>query len=221
MTSPSVQLRRKPRQSRAKQTQQALLDSVVRLLQQQAPAQLTIREITELAGVGLGTFYEYFAQKEDLLAWVIHQQIIQHAEALRSYTQPPLQLSTTGDICSDILTLLRFQLDRIRSEQRLWASVFLLERSLSSEQAYQKHYQLMLDSWQQILSRYTPETRERLRCAENLHRISYGFISQTLLIQPTFQDWPQLQADIELAIQPFLARLISTKSDQNTRKSKL
>ena len=49
MTSPSVQLRRKPRQSRAKQTQQALLDSVVRLLQQQSPAQLTIREITELA----------------------------------------------------------------------------------------------------------------------------------------------------------------------------
>ena len=119
MTSPSVQLRRKPHQSRAKQTQQALLDSVVRLLQQQTPAQLTIREITELAGVGLGTFYEYFAQKEDLLAWVIHQQIIQHVEALRSYTQPPPQLSTTGDICSDIQALLCFQLDRIRSEQRL------------------------------------------------------------------------------------------------------
>ncbi|MEW9149686.1 hypothetical protein AB2762_02715 [Acinetobacter indicus] len=64
--------------------------------------------------------------------------------------QPPPQLSTTGDICSDIQALLCFQLDRIRSEQRLWASVPLLERSLSSEQAYQKHYQLMLDSWRRI-----------------------------------------------------------------------
>ncbi len=68
MKNSEVQVRRKPRQSRAKLTQEALQESFVRLLHERSAAEITIREITNLAGVGLGTFYEYFAKKEDLLA---------------------------------------------------------------------------------------------------------------------------------------------------------
>ncbi|MEW9149687.1 hypothetical protein AB2762_02720 [Acinetobacter indicus] len=64
MTSPSVQLRRKPRQSRAKQTQQALLDGVVRLLQQQSPAQLTIREIPNWPGSVWAPFMNTLPRKK-------------------------------------------------------------------------------------------------------------------------------------------------------------
>ena len=87
MKNPEIQVRRRPRQSRAKLTQEALQESFVRLLHERYAHEITIREITDVAGVGLGTFYEYFSKKEDLVALTIHQHVKTNAEQLKSYAQ--------------------------------------------------------------------------------------------------------------------------------------
>ena len=197
-------MRRKPRQSRAKLTQEALQESFVRLLHERSAAEITIREITNLAGVGLGTFYEYFAKKEDLLALTIHLQVKQHAEHLKSYAQQQLELSTVVEINRYIATIIQFQLQQIQAQQWLWAQTFLLEQQVSHIETYQKSYSMMLQMWQQIFAPVIHNAELQLRLALNLHRISYGFISQSLLINPHFQDWDALHTDISLAIQPFL-----------------
>ena len=197
-------MRRKPRQSRAKLTQEALQESFVRLLHERSTAEITIREITNLAGVGLGTFYEYFAKKEDLLALTIHLQVKQHAERLKSYAQQQLELSTVVEINRYIATIIQFQLQQIQAQQWLWAQTFLLERQVSHIETYQKSYSMMLQMWQQIFAPVIHNAEQQLHLALNLHRISYGFISQSLLINPHFQDWDALHTDISLAIQPFL-----------------
>ena len=197
-------MRRKPRQSRAKLTQEALQESFVRLLHERSAAEITIREITNLAGVGLGTFYEYFAKKEDLLALTIHLQVKQHAERLKSYAQQQLELSTVVEINRYIATIIQFQLQQIQAQQWLWAQTFLLERQVSHIETYQKSYSMMLQMWQQIFAPVIHNAEQQLHLALNLHRISYGFISQSLLINPHFQDWDALHTDISLAIQPFL-----------------
>ncbi|NWK51623.1 MULTISPECIES: TetR/AcrR family transcriptional regulator [unclassified Acinetobacter] len=204
MKNSEVQVRRKPRQSRAKLTQEALQESFVRLLHERSAAEITIREITNLAGVGLGTFYEYFAKKEDLLALTIHLQVKQHAEHLKSYAQQQLELSTVVEINRYIATIIQFQLQQIQAQQWLWAQTFLLERQVSHIETYQKSYSMMLQMWQQIFAPVIHNAELQLRLALNLHRISYGFISQSLLINPHFQDWGTLYTDISLAIQPFL-----------------
>ncbi|MEN8427957.1 MULTISPECIES: TetR/AcrR family transcriptional regulator [Acinetobacter] len=204
MKNSEVQVRRKPRQSRAKLTQEALQESFVRLLHERSAAEITIREITDLAGVGLGTFYEYFAKKEDLLALTIHLQVKQHAERLKSYAQQQLELSTVVEINRYIATIIQFQLQQIQAQQWLWAQTFLLERQVSHIETYQKSYSMMLQMWQQIFAPVIHNAELQLRLALNLHRISYGFISQSLLINPHFQDWGTLYTDISLAIQPFL-----------------
>ena len=205
MKNSEVQVRRKPRQSRAKLTQEALQESFVRLLHERSAAEITIREITNLAGVGLGTFYEYFAKKEDLLALTIHLQVKQHAERLKSYAQQQLELSTVVEINRYIATIIQFQLQQIQAQQWLWAQTFLLEQQVSHIETYQKSYSMMLQMWQQIFAPVIHNAEQQLRLALNLHRISYGFISQSLLINPHFQDWGTLYTDISLAIQPFLA----------------
>ena len=197
-------MRRKPRQSRAKLTQEALQESFVRLLHERSAAEITIREITNLAGVGLGTFYEYFAKKEDLLALTIHLQVKQHAERLKSYAQQQLELSAVVEINRYIATIIQFQLQQIQAQQWLWAQTFLLEQQVSHIETYQKSYSMMLQMWQQIFAPVIHNAEQQLRLALNLHRISYGFISQSLLINPHFQDWDALHTDISLAIQPFL-----------------
>ena len=205
MKNSEVQVRRKPRQSRAKLTQEALQESFVRLLHERSTAEITIREITNLAGVGLGTFYEYFAKKEDLLALTIHLQVKQHAERLKSYAQQQLELSTVVEINRYIATIIQFQLQQIQAQQWLWAQTFLLEQQVSHIETYQKSYSMMLQMWQQIFAPVIHNAEQQLRLALNLHRISYGFISQSLLINPHFQDWDALHTDISLATQPFLA----------------
>ena len=204
MKNSEVQVRRKPRQSRAKLTQEALQESFVRLLHERSAAEITIREITDLAGVGLGTFYEYFAKKEDLLALTIHLQVKQHAEHLKSYAQQQLELSAVVEINRYIATIIQFQLQQIQAQQWLWAQTFLLEQQVSHIETYQKSYSMMLQMWQQIFAPVIHNAELQLRLALNLHRISYGFISQSLLINPHFQDWDALHTDISLAIQPFL-----------------
>ncbi len=197
-------MRRKPRQSRAKLTQEALQESFVRLLHERSATEITIREITDLAGVGLDTFYEYFAKKEDLLALTIHLQVKQHAERLKSYAQQQLELSAVVEINRYIATIIQFQLQQIQAQQWLWAQTFLLEQQVSHIETYQKSYSMMLQMWQQIFAPVIHNAEQQLRLALNLHRISYGFISQSLLINPHFQDWDALHTDISLAIQPFL-----------------
>ena len=83
MALASINVRRKPRQSRARITQEALMESFVQLLHECTAHEITIREITDLAGVGLGTFYEYFSKQAAVIALVIHQHVRDNAERLK------------------------------------------------------------------------------------------------------------------------------------------
>ena len=195
----SIKVRRKPQQSRAKMTQAALVESFVRLLKEKPSADITIREMTELAGVGLGTFYEYFSQKEDLIALTIHQYVKSNAKQLKQQaelwrTERDQKQLTLAQLKQLVKYLLRFQIRQIQAKQQIWAQLFLLERQISSPNAYQKHYQLMIDVWDQALNCYTHNPAQNLSL--NIHRISYGFISQSLLVNPDFHHWDQLAQEI-------------------------
>lgn len=200
MKNPAIQIRRKPRQSRAKLTQEALQESFVRLLHERPANQITIREITELAGVGLGTFYEYFSKKEDLIALTIHLHVKQNAESLKTYAQSLIQLSTDLSLPDYLQQVIHFQIEQIQAQQFLWSQVFLLERQISDIDSYRKSYMMMVQMWQSILQPFLTEDRQLKQMALNMQRICYGFVSQTLLIHPNFQIWDKLEADIATAL---------------------
>lgn len=200
MKNPAIQIRRKPRQSRAKLTQEALQESFVRLLHERPANQITIREITELAGVGLGTFYEYFSKKEDLIALTIHLHVKQNAESLKTYAQSLIQLSTDLGLPDYLQQVIHFQIEQIQAQQFLWSQVFLLERQISDIESYRKSYTMMVQMWQSILQPRITDDEQLKQMALNMQRICYGFVSQTLLIHPNFQIWDKLEADIATAL---------------------
>ena len=196
MKNSAIQIRRKPRQSRAKLTQEALQESFVRLLHERPASQITIREITDLAGVGLGTFYEYFSKKEDLVALTIHQHVKSNAEQLKSYAQSLIKLSTDLDFQEYLEQIIHFQIKQIQAQQFLWSQVFLLERQISDIESYRKSYAMMVQMWQSILEPFIQDDEQLKQMALNMQRVCYGFVSQTLLIEPTFKDWDVLEMDI-------------------------
>ena len=204
MKNPQIQVRRKPRQSRAKLTQEALQDSFVRLLHERAAHDITIREITDLAGVGLGTFYEYFSKKEDLIALTIHRHVKNNAEDLKTYAQSLIKLSTDMALDDYLKQVIHYQLEQIQAQQFLWAQTFLLERRISNIESYRKSYDMMLQMWQSILAPFIQDAEQLKQMSLNVQRVCYGFVSQTLLVNPEFREWDELEGDMIQTLANFI-----------------
>ena len=196
MKNPEIQVRRRPRQSRAKLTQEALQESFVRLLHERHAHEITIREITDVAGVGLGTFYEYFSKKEDLVALTIHQHVKTNAEQLKTYAQSLMELSTKLSFEDYLQQIIHFQLEQIQARQFLWAQTFLLERKIPNIESYRKSYAMMVQMWRSILEPSIQDDEQLKHMALNMQRVCYGFVSQTLLVEPEFEEWKELEKDI-------------------------
>ena len=203
MKNPEVQVRRRPRQSRAKLTQEALQESFVRLLHERSADKITIREITDVAGVGLGTFYQYFSKKEDLIALTIHQHVKSNAELLKSYAQSLMELSTKLSFVDYLQQIIHFQIAQIQARQFVWAQTFLLERQVSNIESYRKSYAMMVQMWHSILIPFFEDTEQLKRMSLNVQRVCYGFVSQSLLIEPEFGEWDQLEKDIHQSLGKF------------------
>ncbi|WP_052452194.1 TetR/AcrR family transcriptional regulator [Noviherbaspirillum autotrophicum] len=174
--------RRKPVQSRSRVTQNAILDAFVRLLLERGYARLTIRDLVAIAGVGLGTLYEYFPNKKSIAANCIHQRfksvgdsMLVRIEAVRG--KP---LGELVDALLDTVVALHAE----RPEE--WSALIFLERQISDEQAYRTLYRHFVGIWAQaIRASGTPNRAELVEdMAYVLHVAVYGLLYQTLMCRP-------------------------------------
>lgn len=75
----------------AKQSQQWLMEALIKLMKQKRFSNITICELSETAGVNRKTFYRHFQTKEDILKLYLHQTCfdymmeLQKAPALTTY----------------------------------------------------------------------------------------------------------------------------------------
>src|ERR1700728_212039 len=74
-------LRRRPQQRRAHQTVEAVLDAVIRLLKREGRAAITTNRIAEVAGVSIGSLYQYFPDKRSIFI-ALHQRHIEQIDRL-------------------------------------------------------------------------------------------------------------------------------------------
>jgi AcrR family transcriptional regulator len=88
--APNGSARRHPQQRRSRQTVEAVLDAVVRVLKQHGVDGVTTNRIAELAGVSIGSVYQYFPDKRaifvalhdrhaDQIGRLIESVLVEHA----------------------------------------------------------------------------------------------------------------------------------------------
>jgi AcrR family transcriptional regulator len=75
---PRLTARRRPRQARSHMTVTSLLDATARVLVRRGYAACTTNLVAEVAGVGIGSLYEYFPNKEALVAALAEREIEAH-----------------------------------------------------------------------------------------------------------------------------------------------
>lgn len=113
--------RRAPRQQRAQGTVSAILDAVLRIVGREGVEAVTTNRLAEVAGVSIGSVYQYFPDKAaifallrarhaDATASVIERTLVAHAEAplddlLRAMVEALID-AHTADPSSPVLSLL-------------------------------------------------------------------------------------------------------------------
>jgi AcrR family transcriptional regulator len=73
--SDTLKVRRQPRQLRSQITVTAILDATARVLLERGYASATTNLVAEVAGVGIGSLYEYFPNKEALVAALVRREV--------------------------------------------------------------------------------------------------------------------------------------------------
>ena len=73
--------RRRPKQRRARETVEAILDAVTRILKREGSEAITTNRIAEVAGVSIGSLYQYFPDKRAIFI-TLHRRHIEQIDRL-------------------------------------------------------------------------------------------------------------------------------------------
>ena len=184
--------RKKPVQSRAQVTLGALQEAFVRVLIERGFEKMTIREVVSVAGVGIGTFYDYVPNLRALGASTIHQRCLDSALVLRAAVTQHVGQSAQVMVAALLQALVQAGFSRPKE----WTALLMLERQLSSASALRKVHEEFVDIWAQALrqsSAALPEIKIT-SLARTAHALSYGWYSHDLLF---YFDDPQHSRSIE------------------------
>lgn len=89
---PRSAIRRQPQQRRSKLLVASIREACLRILQEGPPEQLTAARIAEVAGVSIGSFYQYYPNKETVLLDVLLERAPGEAERIADETRHIQQL---------------------------------------------------------------------------------------------------------------------------------
>lgn len=178
------QPRKKPQQRRSKITTEAILDAAAHILVKNSYSELTTNRIAEKAGVSIGSLYQYYPNKEAIVAELIDQSVEQDRQfmtaKLTELENAPLEtavyqlVGSAMDRCDSNLPLaiaLREQIPRVKWTNKIHEITSNLER-------------LIVDL---LRSRYSDVTNEQLRKTAFIivHSVD-GIVNETLFSHP---DW--------------------------------
>lgn len=116
--------RRTPRQARARETVSFIFEAAVRILEADGLDALTTNRIAALAGVSIGTLYQYFPNREALLEALARREIASVFESLARLRQADAPATSRDERLRQIVRALLGALDgRLRARRALMMAI--------------------------------------------------------------------------------------------------
>ena len=197
-----VSLRKRPVQQRSKITIGALQEAFVRVLIDRGYEKITIREVTAVAGVGIGSFYDYAPNLRALAASVIQKRCLDSVVLLRQSL-----VGKEGRPFSELADLLLQALIKEGfGRPKEWTALLLLERQVSSAAALKQVHGEFVSIWAEAIqmSAANVPSAKIISMARMAHAISYGWYSHDLLFYMDDPITSRSMADIAKAITQFV-----------------
>jgi AcrR family transcriptional regulator len=119
-TVPGASVRRIPRQRRAKATVDAILTATAQLLGHAGLSRLSTNRIAERAGVSIGSVYQYFPDKKELLRALIRRE----RELVREVTVAALGAAERESFGDAVARVVRAVLEHQRARAHIHDALF-------------------------------------------------------------------------------------------------
>ncbi|KQV79328.1 hypothetical protein ASD15_18490 [Massilia sp. Root351] len=187
--------RRRPRQARSWATSLAVQEAFVRVLLARGYDGVTIREVAAVAGVGIGTFYEYFPNKEALAAVCLRMRMKAVVTELAALA------GADGPVHGLVDALLDRMVERFAGRAAEWQALLQLERRISTPEAYSRLYRLATDMWAAALARAALPAQ----AAWVVHTASYSVLTQRVMEDGPRTDAAALRRQLGVLVHAYLA----------------
>ena len=112
--------RRRPKQRRARHTVEAVLDAVARILKREGVKAVTTNRIAEVAGVSIGSVYQYFPDKRAIFV-SLHQR---HIEEIDRLVETKLVENANSSLEELIRAMIEAMIDAHRPDPVLYELMF-------------------------------------------------------------------------------------------------
>lgn len=193
---PRSPIRREPRQERSRVLVQSLLEATRRILEREGPEALTTNHIAEVAGVSIGSLYQYFEDKEAVVEAIflaeeernLEQRVAWATKALELPLDEMFRLFVQG-IVEQHRRLLAMHAG-LYHQHREHVDVRVLGEARTPPHPSGKHVvELFLEEW---CSRHGEEIRPANLeyAAFLLDRVGYAMIRRTVDERPTYLEDP-------------------------------
>jgi AcrR family transcriptional regulator len=194
----TVKPRRKPSQARAWMTSRAIQDAFVLLLLERGYEKVSMRHIAAVAGVGLGTLYQYFPGKDSIAAVTVRSRLRGVAALVEEagIAPSPRTLEQTVHVLAQSLV------GTLLSQDAEWRALFILERRISSSETYRELYKQFVHLFRDAFTSASdwPAEFDRERVALNAFSIVDAMAKHALLVQESCPDAEQVVEDVECAV---------------------
>lgn len=199
----TVKPRRRPSQSRAWMTSGAIQDAFVLLLIERGYEAVSMREIAGVAGVGLGTLYQYFPGKDSIAAVTVRSWMRRQVAAVAAVARashPRTLDQTAADLAAAHVGALHDHADA-------WRALLHVERAISSPASYREIYREFVSSFRDafVAASDWPVTLDAQRVAFNAFSIVNAIAGQSLLVDEAEVDPDELMRDVQRAVSGYIA----------------
>jgi AcrR family transcriptional regulator len=198
--------RRRPLQARSWATSLAVQEAFVRVLLERGYDGVTIREVAAVAGVGIGTFYAYFPNKEALAAVCLRTR-------MKAVVTGLAELASVAAPATLVDAMLDRMVAQFAGSAAQWQALLHLERRISTPEAYGRLYRMATDMWAAALRRALrqeqPGRPEQAAALEQLawmvHTASYALLTQRIMQDGPKTDAAALRRQLGLLVHACLA----------------
>jgi AcrR family transcriptional regulator len=188
---PPTDARKQPRQARSRALVEAVLDATERVLAQEGPEQANTTRIAEVAGVSVGSLYQYFPSREALLAAVIERRVERDEQQLSAH----MAALADAPLATVIRAGAHFLVDVYRREPELYRTMIDEMDRVAREQRVQD---MVDDAIARMVAMLAPH-RDALR-VDDLELAVYTLVTaQIAVVRDAVHRRPALLQDSRLA----------------------
>ncbi len=146
-------MRKRPQQQRAKMIVESILEGTQKCISEYGVLQLTTPKISEKSGVSVGSIYQYFENKEQIVAELLLRKSEDLGQALKQLVM--LQQHAT---IHDIITLsIAFGFESLKSDHGFFIEILKNWHAYSDSEAAQVLERHFLEIGMYLFGRYYPQ----------------------------------------------------------------